>query len=66
MAKITYHQMKHVNLKRIFCHDPTKIGHKSRFSSHHVSFALGFVYPPNNGKTQKTLHGSVRVREGAD
>ena len=34
VAEITYHQMKHVNLKGFFCHGVTKAGHKSRFSSH--------------------------------
>ena len=34
MAEISYHEMKHVNLKGVFCHGATKAGHKSRFSSH--------------------------------
>jgi hypothetical protein len=34
IAEITYHEMKHVNLKGFFCHGSTKTGHKSRFSSH--------------------------------
>jgi hypothetical protein len=34
VAEITYHEMKHVNLKGFFCHGVTKAGHKSRFSSH--------------------------------
>lgn len=34
VAKATYHSIKYVNLKVFSCHGATKIGHKSRFSSH--------------------------------
>ena len=43
VAEITYHQMEHVNLDGVFCHGSTKIGHKSRFSSHLLVHVREFI-----------------------
>ena len=43
VAQETYHQMLHVNLSGIFCHGSTKIGHKSRFSSHLSVHVRAFI-----------------------
>jgi hypothetical protein len=43
VAEITYHEMKHVNLKGFFCHGATKSGHKSRFSSHLSAHVREFI-----------------------